>query len=427
MTPQSNASEVLSVDRLAGLVGDDALQPGYPRLVFLPMSSPGEPVNLALNPKPLQVTEYLKVPVAWGDMRTLDEIAVWNSQLHTLDPERRWFDFSSDLAQAACEAMHDVPGWVNLIPGTSSGYAEYAPLYHLIEPAVLQRVGLPVLGSGVWPVSVRDELTIDGRVPASFVGRLSEAWARTIWGRINRQSGLWAFSSDYPVKLLAHNLDYWLPAVHQVMGARLVDESETRLVETDCHFEPASVYCTMRGVTGFCRTSGLFGEGPLEEELARQARRMPLPVAALWSGSEEAQRIIDDIIAVADANERYRGILEAMHANRLEDDFSPFWSRSKADFEKHLRHQHNGAKVTFVELDKADVVLSSRTSVHGNIARNEFMTMLDQKNQQIVVLLESGTTNLGEIADKIGFSDHSPVSRRVDRIRHLAADYFDLR
>ena len=62
----------------------------------------------------------------------------------------------------------------------------------------------------------------------------------------------------------------------------------------------------------------------------------------------------------------------------------------------------------------------------GNIVTNDFMAMLDPRNQQIVVLLNSGITSNTEIADILGYASHSAVSKRLAKIRTEAERFFDL-
>lgn len=51
--------------------------------------------------------------------------------------------------------------------------------------------------------------------------------------------------------------------------------------------------------------------------------------------------------------------------------------------------------------------------------------MLDRKERQVVVLLRSGVTRVGEIASQLGYAYHSPVSKALARIRRKAANFFD--
>lgn len=55
------------------------------------------------------------------------------------------------------------------------------------------------------------------------------------------------------------------------------------------------------------------------------------------------------------------------------------------------------------------------------------MATLDPRNRQIVVLLSSGVTSRTEIAGRLGYANHSAVSKRLGQIRKAAEDHFDIR
>ncbi|WP_424187605.1 hypothetical protein ACOBQX_07340 [Actinokineospora sp. G85] len=61
----------------------------------------------------------------------------------------------------------------------------------------------------------------------------------------------------------------------------------------------------------------------------------------------------------------------------------------------------------------------------GNLVTNDFLTLLDARNRQIVVLLNSGVTSKTEIADVLGYANHSAVSKRLAQIRRAAEAHFD--
>ncbi len=56
---------------------------------------------------------------------------------------------------------------------------------------------------------------------------------------------------------------------------------------------------------------------------------------------------------------------------------------------------------------------------------NDFLALLDIRNRQIVVLLTSGVTSKTEIADILGYANHSAVSKRLAQIRRAAITFFD--
>lgn len=82
-------------------------------------------------------------------------------------------------------------------------------------------------------------------------------------------------------------------------------------------------------------------------------------------------------------------------------------------------------KVTFVEVPDTTPVQGPESEVVGNLITNDFMALLDPRNQQIVVLLNSGFTSKTEIADILGYANHSAVSKRLAKIRVAAERFFD--
>ena len=95
----------------------------------------------------------------------------------------------------------------------------------------------------------------------------------------------------------------------------------------------------------------------------------------------------------ADATGRLRGILDAVRSHRIEDDFSEHWSYAREDFERKLHGKRRKVKVTFVEVPDTIPVQGPESEVVGNLVTNDFLALLDARNQQIVVLLSSGVTS----------------------------------
>jgi hypothetical protein len=63
----------------------------------------------------------------------------------------------------------------------------------------------------------------------------------------------------------------------------------------------------------------------------------------------------------------------------------------------------------------------------GEPGDNDFMTMVDERNRQIMVLFSSGVTNRVEIAELLGYARRSSVSKRLAQIRKAAETFFDSR
>lgn len=286
------------------------------------------------------------------------------------------------------------------VPRTRTRYHEYAPLFHLLPPQTLQRFGLPLLAAGQWPFQT-DFASVDDYLPADFGRWLERAWASVVWRHLISGSPLDAFTGDDPIRLLAHNLDFWLPPVTQVMQDILGD-----LPIVD------------QGIT----------EGPvlLENgtELPGAVIGNPRMGSDLWRGEAEAAETVKWVVEEADSTGKLRAILDAVRSNRVEDDFSDRWSYAREDFERKLYRKRDKVRVRFVELTDTIPVQGPDTEVENAIVFADFLALLNKRDRKIVVLLASGTTKLTEIADILGYANHSPVSKRLARIRVQAEHAF---
>lgn len=51
------------------------------------------------------------------------------------------------------------------------------------------------------------------------------------------------------------------------------------------------------------------------------------------------------------------------------------------------------------------------TEVEANIVFGDFLALLDRQERQVVVLLQSGITKVGDVVSILGHKNHSPVSK----------------
>jgi hypothetical protein len=327
-------------------------------------------------------------------------VAEWNMLWEAAQYRRRFFDLGELPAQMARIAdLGDVN--VVFVPRTRSRYHEYAPLLHLLPRRVLLRFGLPLLRGGQWPF-MADFAEIDAFLPADLADRLGRAWAWAVWPHLVSGSRLSAFSSDDPVRLLAHNLDFWIPAVTAMMQARLREHDEI-----DKGPLPTVVPLEDGGV--------LDGAVPGHPRMGGQ----------IWFGEDDARDAVVETVEAADQTGRLRGILDAVRSHRVADDFSPQWSYAREDFERKLHRKRNKVSVRFVELTDTIPVQGPESKIVGSLVTNDFLATLDTRNRQIVVLLNSGMTSRTEIAERLGYANHSAVSKRLAQIRIAAERYFD--
>ena len=350
-----------------------------------------------LEPAP---PEYATLSMSHTLDREFVALVKWNMLWEAGQFRRRFFDLV-DLPKpmAKIADLGDVN--VTFVPRTQARYFEYAPLFHLLPKRVLDMFGLPLLRGGVWPF-MADWAGIGDFLPTDFEARLARAWAWTVWPHLMSGSKMKAFSADDPIRLLAHNLDFWVPAVTTTIQDRLRDFPEVDKGKT-----PGPVALEDGSVL-----AGAVAGNP----------RMGGPV---WFGEDDAHDAVIETVEAADRTGRLRGILDAVRSHRVEDDFSSHWSYAREDFERKLHGKRRKVTVKFVELTDTIPVQGPESEVLGNLITNDFLALLDARNQQIVVLLNSGMTKKTEIAEVLGYANHSAISKRLAQIRKTAEVYFD--
>jgi hypothetical protein len=191
------------------LPADEATPERFPRLHNL---SAGFKFGGIIRPEEPAPTEYVALRVGHhGDLATVGAIARWNMLWEAAQFRRRFFD--EEELPAPMAELADL-GDVNLtfVPRTQVRYFEYAPLLHLLPKRTVDMFGLPTLRGGQWPF-IADNAGVDDFLPADFHERLTRAWAWQVWPHLVSGSPMNAFSADDPLRLLAHNLDFWVPAV----------------------------------------------------------------------------------------------------------------------------------------------------------------------------------------------------------------------
>jgi hypothetical protein len=379
------------------LPADEATGDTFPSLYNI---SAGMLFTGVIRPLRPQLPEYATIPMERASDKLAVNVANWNLLWEAGQFRRRFFDADDLLAPLAKIAdLGDVN--VTLVPRSRSRYFEFAPLYHLLPAATLERFGLPLLRRGAWPF-LADWGSVDRHLPADFAQSLQRAWGATVWPHLNSGSRLSAFAPDEPIRLLAHNLEFWLPPVTAVIQDRLRDFPEVDKGRPTGPVPLADGSVLPGAVTGNPRMGG-----------------------AVWDGVEDAAQVVAETVEAADATGRLRGILDAVRAHRVADDFSAAWSYAREDFERKLHRKRNKVSVRFVELTDTIPVQSPDSDVLGSLVTSDFLALLDAKQRQIVILLSSGYRQ-HEIAEQLGYANHSPIAKKLARIRRQAAAFFDL-
>ncbi len=292
-----------------------------------------------------------------------------------------------------------------LIPNSrKSAFDTFKPLYYLLSLRTLERFGLPALKRGHWPHWMSGR-TMDQYITDDFDDRVAKALASHLWPWLDSGSRLHAFSKDDSIVLLAHNLNFWLPCIYKVAEERLRDFPRVEFESEEQMQKLQELQATL--------PAGIHAD-------------RPLCGGSIWCGEEEAREATQELIEVADKDGQLRGILDAVRSNRVEDDFSSLWSYAKEDFERKLYHKRSKVRVSFVQLDEAKPVHAPTSELHENLLWEDFIALLDKKERRIVVCLKNGATRVSEISKKLGYANHSPVSKALKRIREKAKKYLDI-
>ena len=197
-----------------------------------------------------------------------------------------------------------------LLPDTNPKYEAYIPLYHLLPQRTLRNFHLPLLKRGIWPPTGFSNTTLL-LLQSDFESQLSKAFAHHVWPLLIRSSKINAFTKDDPIVLLSHSLNYWLPYAYCVAEERLRSFPRVECKNTR-----------------------------QEKELQRLRQGMPSDIKVnrplmgghIWAGEDDAWQATKQLVEVADKQGKLREIIEAVQANRVEDDFSHFWSYAREDF-----------------------------------------------------------------------------------------------
>jgi len=389
--------------------GDDLEPENFPKLGNISSA-----FMFKFVPRPVEIKspEFVYVPSQRKGKRDDSEIRIELTMAYwgiTWEAAQIRLNFISEV-----QGLPDELTWLHnhaeeniyLLPerGPFSKYYAYCPLYHLLPRCVLESYGLPLLKQGQWPFIISDHWCEEA-LPLDFAERLATAFAHYIWPLLNSGSKLSAFSKQEPLRLLAHNLDFWMPYAYQM------DESRMR------QFPRADIKSKAQAV----KLEKLRKSLPPEIQVDR-----PLMGGTIWQGETEAREATKELISCADAAGRLRALIDAIRSNRVEEDFSPCWSYAREDFERKLYHKRTKVKIKFVELDDTIPVLGPESEIHDRLLWDQFLGILDEKDRKVVVLLRSGVTKLKDIARHLGYANHSPVSKALTRLAKKAKHFINL-
>lgn len=288
-----------------------------------------------------------------------------------------------------------------------TAYAAYEPLYALLGRESLEQFGLfdpeaPLCA--LWPAFVARGWC-GGKRFKNFERKLKRAWAHYVWPMLFKQSPISRFSRRDPIKLLAHDLDFWLGHLDRVIRDRALQFKRAVFDET-----------VSENDLEMWRSQGRDG----------YLLQRPRQGGRVWEGEAEASQVSREVVTRALQNGQLQKILEAIRSTRVEEDFSQSWSRTREDFERKLYSKRSKWRPKFVELTNAAPFHSPESEIIANDLWGTltFVTV-NPKERQIIACLRSGVTKTSEIAQELGYANHSPVSKRLAKIASRAKKLFD--
>jgi len=297
---------------------------------------------------------------------------------------------------------------LHLVPSApSERNLAYDALYHLLPLRTLRHYRLPVREAGCWPPSHQWSACDGGNV--SETARLRRAFAHHVWPLVSPAAPMKGLKPDDSLVLLAHDLDFWFPHLDVLIENMLGDYSRCAITEDDDRHNTIEA--------DRARAQATMPDG-LEVQRPRKG-------GELWYGEEDAWDVTKKLVERADAAGRLRAIIEAIRSGRERDDFSPCWSRAKEDFERKLYRKRSRTRVSFVELHDTTVVHGPEAEIIDTMLWKNLFALVDPRDRRVVVCLRAGHTHVSDIAAELGYKNHSPVSKALNRIRGLAERLLD--
>jgi len=359
-------------------------------VVFLPMTGPNLPSHMVAS-----LTEW---NIAWEAEHLRGDFI----RFQTRPQDRHLLKWTKPFMG---QNVHIVPYWKDQPAMT------YQPLYYLLSRRTLARHGLVPLSRSLWPISVTAAYR-NSPLRSGDDRKFAAAFAEHIWPYLI-DAPKRAFSADEPIKVLAHEPAFWLPHMVELVHQYMEGLPECTLENPDAGSKINEANAKLEAIAEPYRYRKVHAGG------------------TLWSGEADAAEVTQDLVDYVDRDGRLRGIIDAVRRNRVEDDFSPYWSRAREDFERAFYHKRAKVKVRFVEHDNesplegpfTEYVADPADEAVGRVLFNDFLALLDHKSRQIVLILRRGATH-SEIATELGFANHTPVTKRIRKIREMARRFF---
>lgn len=268
--------------------------------------------------------------------------------------------------------------------GTASPYRniEYLPAFFFIPKELLDRCpsDLRNLSRVPWEYFTNRKL-IQLVESDLFLELIIDAYAYMAWRYLDISPFMEIYSGDDPIWRLAHNPHYWIDTLEK------------------------------------------FGILPTLEEMIPNEGLMlyPRPYATL----EQVSAILERAIPLAVRRFNLQPIIDAVREYRCFEDFDYRKSRQKTDFRRKWFHTRTKNPLMSLESFQEDHLKSREDTPdwrnpilerEGDIHVQQFLEQLSPRDRDILELRMDDYT-LKEIAEELGYANHSGVHKRLCKIR----------
>ena len=159
-----------------------------------------------------------------------------------------------------------------------------------------------------------------------------------------------------------------------------------------------------------------------------------------YRSMEEAHMIMGTVMKMVIHEQNMAPIIDYIKKNRCDEDFAPVKSRAKIDFLRKKYHKRDFSDIQEVSLnqmqdsvqkefqrtnlDIVDGSINVEEDALSNAIVDEFKKSLTGRDMQILTMRMDGYTH-EKIAEKLGYSNHSGVLKRINRIAETWLDFVD--
>ena len=74
-------------------------------------------------------------------------------------------------------------------------------------------------------------------------------------------------------------------------------------------------------------------------------------------------------------------------------------------------------RITFAAEIELRLIANADEEIDGELLWDDLLALVDRKDRRVVVCLRNGLTRVSEIAQVLGYANHSAVSKKLSRIR----------